>query len=137
MSSLLLFNRVYRLEIQSVMLVFSTPFVNQRPSTFSPVHLPHPLPCTTPNKTQEGRGPQTPAAKSLYLSILRKAENQGLVALQIFGTYVSVHLKPLPLVLLREPKSKAVFLVHLDAYCTYMYNVQCTHSRCDLYLINQ
>ncbi len=41
MSSLLLFNRVYRLERQSVMLVFSTPFVNQRPSNlpFSLVHL--------------------------------------------------------------------------------------------------
>jgi hypothetical protein len=28
MSSLLVFNRVYRLEIQSIMLVFSTPLVN-------------------------------------------------------------------------------------------------------------
>ncbi len=35
MLSLLVFNRVYRLEIQSVMLVFSTPFVNCCPSTFS------------------------------------------------------------------------------------------------------
>ncbi len=35
MSSLLVFNRVYRLEIQSVMLVFSTPLVNCCPSTFS------------------------------------------------------------------------------------------------------
>jgi hypothetical protein len=32
MSSLLVFNRVYRLEIQSVMLVFSTPLVNWGPS---------------------------------------------------------------------------------------------------------
>ncbi len=32
MSSLPLYNRVYRLEIQSVMLVFSTPLVNLRPS---------------------------------------------------------------------------------------------------------
>jgi hypothetical protein len=32
MSSLLVFNRVYRLELQSVMLVISTPLVNQRPS---------------------------------------------------------------------------------------------------------
>ncbi len=32
MSSLLVFNRVYRLEIQSVMLVFSTGFVNHCPS---------------------------------------------------------------------------------------------------------
>ncbi len=37
MSSLLVFNRVYRLEIQSVMLVFFTLFVNSRPS---------PLPCS-------------------------------------------------------------------------------------------
>ncbi len=35
MSSLLVFNRVYRLEIQSVMLVFSTHLVNCCPSTFS------------------------------------------------------------------------------------------------------
>jgi hypothetical protein len=46
MSSLLVFNRVYRLELQSVVLVFSTPLVNYRsaPLTFSLVHLPpHPL----------------------------------------------------------------------------------------------
>jgi hypothetical protein len=43
MSSLLVFNRVYRLEIQSVMLVFSTDFVNYCPSTFSLVSSP-PLP---------------------------------------------------------------------------------------------
>jgi hypothetical protein len=35
MSSLLAFSRVYRLEIQSVMLVFSAPLVNCCPSTFS------------------------------------------------------------------------------------------------------
>jgi hypothetical protein len=35
MSSLLVFSRVYRLEIQSVMVVFSTPLVNCSPSTFS------------------------------------------------------------------------------------------------------
>jgi hypothetical protein len=34
MSSLLVFDRVYRLEIQSVMLVFSTPLVYCCPSTF-------------------------------------------------------------------------------------------------------
>jgi hypothetical protein len=40
MSPLLVFNRVYRLEIQSVMLVFSTPLVNySAPLTFSLVHL--------------------------------------------------------------------------------------------------
>jgi hypothetical protein len=46
MSSLLVFNRVYRLEIQSVLLVFRPIFVNYCPSTFSQVHLPPPpLPC--------------------------------------------------------------------------------------------
>jgi hypothetical protein len=43
MSSSLVFNRVYRLEIQSVMLVFSTPFVKYCPSrllTNSPPPLP-------------------------------------------------------------------------------------------------
>jgi hypothetical protein len=40
-----------RLEIQSVMLVFSTPLVNKRPSiqTFSLVDLP-PLPCVNKNR---------------------------------------------------------------------------------------
>jgi hypothetical protein len=33
--SLLMFDRVYRLEIQSIMLVFSTPLVNYRPLTFN------------------------------------------------------------------------------------------------------
>jgi hypothetical protein len=42
MSSLLVFYRVYRLEVQSVMLVFSTPLVNCCPSTFS--LIPPPLP---------------------------------------------------------------------------------------------
>jgi hypothetical protein len=91
MSSLLVFNRVYILEIKSVMLVFSTGFVNYCPLTFSLVSSPSPpptLPCV--NKytlymytvckgggsvgpySYEGRGPQTdktPAAKSLYRSI--------------------------------------------------------------------
>jgi hypothetical protein len=47
MSSLQVFNRVYRLEIQSVMLVFSTPLVNCCPSTFSrisPQLFPPPFP---------------------------------------------------------------------------------------------
>jgi hypothetical protein len=35
MSSLLMFKRVFRLEIQSFMLVISTPLVNCCPSTFS------------------------------------------------------------------------------------------------------
>ncbi len=43
MSSLLVFNGVYRLEIQSVMLVFSTPLVNCCHSTFSLTSSP-PLP---------------------------------------------------------------------------------------------
>jgi hypothetical protein len=46
MSSLLIFNTVNRLEIQSVMLVFSTGFVNHCPLTFSLVSSP-PLPCVS------------------------------------------------------------------------------------------
>jgi hypothetical protein len=54
MSSLLVLNRVNRLEIQSVMFVFSTQvcgFVNYciTPLTFSLVHLPHP---STPSQSQ-------------------------------------------------------------------------------------
>ncbi len=47
MSSLLVFIRVYRLEIQSVMLVFLTGIVNNCPLTFSLVSSPPPLllPC--------------------------------------------------------------------------------------------
>jgi hypothetical protein len=44
MSSLLLFNKGNRLEIQSVMLVFSTGFVNLCPSNFLSGKL-SPLPC--------------------------------------------------------------------------------------------
>jgi hypothetical protein len=40
MSSLLVFNRVYRLEIQSVTLVFSTGFVDYAPLIFSLVSSP-------------------------------------------------------------------------------------------------
>jgi hypothetical protein len=43
MSSLLVFNSVYRLAIQSVLLVFSTPLVNDCPSTISLTFL-TPLP---------------------------------------------------------------------------------------------
>ncbi len=50
-SSLLVFNRVYRLEIQSIILVFSTPLVNySAPLTFSLVHLPPPLSCVNKYK---------------------------------------------------------------------------------------
>jgi hypothetical protein len=45
MSSLLVFNRVYRLYLHSVMLVFSTQlFWTIAPLAFSLVHLPHPSP---------------------------------------------------------------------------------------------
>jgi hypothetical protein len=40
----MVFNRVYRLEIQSVMLVFSTPLLYCCPSTFSLTSPPSPLP---------------------------------------------------------------------------------------------
>jgi hypothetical protein len=43
MSSLLVFNRVYRLETQSVILVFSTGFVKHCPSNLLPGYL-SPLP---------------------------------------------------------------------------------------------
>jgi hypothetical protein len=43
MSSLLVFNRVYRMEIQSVMLVFSDPLVNCFPSNLL-ADLPYPSP---------------------------------------------------------------------------------------------
>ncbi len=42
-SSLLAFNRVYRLEIQSIMLVFSTPLVNHCPSNLLTGSAPPPL----------------------------------------------------------------------------------------------
>ncbi len=48
MSSLLVFSRVYSLEIQSIMLIFSTPLLNMRPSnllTGSPTPPPPNLPC--------------------------------------------------------------------------------------------
>jgi hypothetical protein len=45
MSSLLVFNRVHRLEIQSVMMVFSTSIVNWRPSNLlTGLTLPPPFP---------------------------------------------------------------------------------------------
>ncbi len=129
MSSLLVLYRVYRLEIQSVMLVFSTPLVNQCPSTIfsSSPHPPSPLSCVnkcsvyvteggrgwgyvesiyssdtlcispnyepstkllyhpnTPNKTQEGREPRTPASKSLYWSIFKKSRHLG------FGIFIDI-----------------------------------------------
>ncbi len=106
MSSLLVFNRVYRLEIQSVMLVFSTGFVKHCLSNLLHGQLspPPPLPCV--NKyvytvhtyvysvyggsmgSQKRRRPQT--NKHLPPStctgqFLRKADIKGLVSLYIFG----------------------------------------------------
>jgi hypothetical protein len=87
MSSLLVFNRVYRREIQSVMLVFSTGFVNYCPSTFCLIRSPPPcLPCVNKYTVYtytvckgggeygiigvEGASDRsTPVAKSLYWSI--------------------------------------------------------------------
>ncbi len=96
MPSLLVFYRVYRLEIQSVMLVFSTGFVNYCPSTLTLLSgycsppPPSPLPCVKKftvftytvcnggggggiwGHGRGGGGPQTdetPAAKSSYRSI--------------------------------------------------------------------
>ncbi len=39
---------------------------------------------STPNKTQEGMGPQTPAAKSLYWSIFKKSRHLG------FGVFMDI-----------------------------------------------
>ncbi len=89
MSSLLVFNRVHRLEIQSVMLVFSTP---SAPPTFSLVHLPSPpFPVwisigvcihTVCNRGGGGdRGPQTD--KHLPPSILT-GQNLG------FGVFIDI-----------------------------------------------
>ena len=50
MSSLLVFNRVYRLEIQSVMLVFSTTLVNCCPSNLLS-ELPQPSPTSQSKRT--------------------------------------------------------------------------------------
>jgi hypothetical protein len=46
-----MFNRVYRLEIQSVMLVFSIFFVNCCPSTYLLSDLPHPFPLSQSKRT--------------------------------------------------------------------------------------
>jgi hypothetical protein len=48
MSSLLVFNRVHRLEIQLVMLVFSTDFVKHCHSNLLSYKLSHPLPPPLP-----------------------------------------------------------------------------------------
>ncbi len=53
MSSFLLLNRVYRLEIQSVMLVFSTPLVYSCPSTYS---LTSPPPSSQSKQTVKWEG---------------------------------------------------------------------------------
>jgi hypothetical protein len=49
MSSLLVFIRVYRLEIQSVILVFSTPLVNHCPSNLLTSSPPRPPPPPLPS----------------------------------------------------------------------------------------
>jgi hypothetical protein len=49
--SLLVFNRVYRLEIQSVMLVFSNPLVNCCPSRFRTYKIATPHQTKAPVKT--------------------------------------------------------------------------------------
>jgi hypothetical protein len=81
MSSLLVFYSIYRLEIQSVMLVFSTPLVKQRRSNLCHwfTYPSSPLPCVnkyrgivhTYSVYRVGGGgigglSQTPAAKYIY-----------------------------------------------------------------------
>ncbi len=93
MSSLVVINKDYRLKIQSVMLVFSTGFVNYSLSTLLSVSSPLPLPfvksilyvlytriqCEREGGRKYGviggEGPQTentPAAKSLRILILKR-----------------------------------------------------------------
>ncbi len=89
MSSLLVFNRVYRLEIQSVMLVYSTPLVNQRPSNlltgvihcvfYQILNLQNCF-ITTPDKNLGGEG----AAMSLYRSIFKKSRHLWLESISYF-----------------------------------------------------
>jgi hypothetical protein len=120
MSSLLVFNKVYRREIQSVMLVFSTDSANYCPSNLLSGYL-YPLPCvnkyTVPyciyvygtmckrgggvwgGGVIGGRGPQTdktPAVKSLYTSIFHgKIPTFGIAFCQS-NLSTSVSTYPLP-----------------------------------------
>jgi hypothetical protein len=101
-SSLLVFNRVYRLEIQSVMLVFSTPLVNLRPSTFSPVHTPT-LPCVNKYRTihsasvveDGGRDPtdKQPPPSIFTGKFLRNPTFRVWVSLKIFGPWEEPSVK--------------------------------------------
>jgi hypothetical protein len=95
MSSLLVFNRFYRLEIQSFMLVFSTPIVNQRPSnllTGSPTSLPPPCPPPCIHTMCNGGGGgggriwglRLISTKYLYWSIFKQSRLLG------FGVFIDI-----------------------------------------------
>ncbi len=90
MASLLVTHRVYRLKIQSVMLLFSTGFVNHSPSMVSSPPL-SPFPCVNKYTAQcthlysvygviggkRASNRKTPAAKYLYWSIFKKSRHLG------------------------------------------------------------
>jgi hypothetical protein len=84
MSSSLVFNRVYRLEIQLVMLVFSTPLSSNLLTGV--IHcifdqIPNLQNCfTTPNKNLGGKG----AVRSLYRSIFKKSRHLALGSISYF-----------------------------------------------------
>jgi hypothetical protein len=92
-------NRVYRLEIQSFMLVFSTPLVNYRPSNLLTGTSIPPLPCVNKYRGtylqivcnrggREGvdRGPQTDEhlPPNSQWSIFKKSRHSG------FGVFIDI-----------------------------------------------
>jgi hypothetical protein len=76
MSSLLVFKRVYRLEIQSVMLLFSTHLVKYGPSNL--------LTGSQKPRREGGLKQLKFAAKSLYTSIFKKSRHLGLESIICF-----------------------------------------------------
>jgi hypothetical protein len=81
MSSLLVFDRVYRLEIQSVMLVFSTPLVNYNALlTFSLVHL---TPTPPPPSSHPGVNKDW-GMYSYSVSIVKKSRHL------VFGVFIYI-----------------------------------------------
>ncbi len=73
MSSLLVFNRVCRLEIQSIMLVFSTQLVNFCPSNLLSASPPQPLP---------------PFPKSKYRIYRQRVAGRGWGVMSCVGDYI-------------------------------------------------
>ncbi len=141
MSSLLSFNRFYRLEIQSVMLVISTGFMNYCPCNLLSDQLSPPSLCEQvyyihvytvvrgggSMGSQEGRGPRTdktPAAKFLYKSIFQITtfgivfyqSNLSTILCQVFLVYSKIILKRRPYVLFLRFGFFMVWLVVLQRW---------------------